>query len=105
MDQSAQINNGFWRRELSVACLAIGAGFFVLPFAIYWVGRQVFGEYGRGGGNVLDLAEGIWSDFFKLFPAAWLLVLSPYLTLLLLRLLRGIWRSRVTAVTESHAER
>jgi hypothetical protein len=97
------MHDGFWRRELIIACLALGAGFFVLPFAIYWVGRQVFGEYGRGGGDVLDLAEGIWSAFFNVAPAAWLLVLSPYLILLLLRLLRGIWRGRVTAVTESHA--
>src|SRR4051794_26889193 len=103
MEQSSQLQNGFWRRELIVVCLAFGAGFFVLPFAIYWVGRQVFGEYGRGGGNVLDLAEGIWSDFFNFAPAAWLLVFSPYLALLLLRLLRGIWRSRVIAVTESRA--
>jgi hypothetical protein len=98
------MHNDFWRRELVIAGLAFGAGIFALPFAIYWVGRQVFGEYGRGGGNVIDLAEGIWTALLNLAPAAWLLVLSPYVLLQLLRLLRRIWRSRVIGVTESHGE-
>jgi len=96
------MRNEFWRRELIIAGLAFGAGFFVLPFAIYWVGRQVFGEYGHGGGSVLDLAEGIWGALLDRAPAAWLLVLSPYVVLQLLRLLRRISRLRVTPVTESH---
>jgi hypothetical protein len=99
------MDNSTGRREALIAGLAIGAGFFVLPFAIYLVGRQVFGPYGRGDGNVIDLAESIWGDLLGLHLSAWVLVLSPYVFLQMIRLLRRLWRSRVTAVTESGADR
>jgi hypothetical protein len=94
------MHNDNWRRELTIAAVAFGVGFFILPLAIYWVGQRVIGEYAPDAG-VLSLAESIWTDLLNLQPAAWLLVASPYLTLQLLRLARRLWRggSRVNPVT------
>jgi hypothetical protein len=66
-------------------------GLFVLPLAIYAVGVRVIGSYGAAGG-MLDLAEGIWRDLLSLAPAAWLLVLSPYVVVQALRLALRMWR-------------
>jgi hypothetical protein len=82
-----------WRRELTIAAVAFAVGFFVLPLAIYWLGQRMLGSYGTGAG-VLDLADRIWGDLLQLAPAAWLLVLSPYLLLQLARLLRRVMRAR-----------
>ena len=67
------------------------AGLLVLPLAIYFVGLRVVGPYAPDAG-FLTLAEDIWSDFFSLRPAAVFLVLSPYITVLLARLIRRVWR-------------
>ncbi|HEX5047707.1 MAG TPA: hypothetical protein VFX89_11345 [Gammaproteobacteria bacterium] len=82
-----------WRRELTIAAVAFAVGFFVLPLAIYWLGQRVLGNYAPGAG-VLDLADQIWGDLLALAPAAWLLVLSPYLLLQLFRLLRRLLTAR-----------
>ena len=94
-----------WRRELVIAALSFGFGFLVLPFAIYWVGKQVVGEYAPDAG-VFTLAEQIWFDFLRLVPTAWILVLSPYVVLQLTRLVRRAWRARriVKHVTNPNAE-
>ncbi len=42
----------------------------------------------------LALADQIWADFMQLEPAAWLLVLSPYVLLQLVRLIGRTWRAR-----------
>ena len=79
------------KREIAIAAALFAVGLLVLPPAIYWVGRQVAGEY---GGGPLALADQIWADFVRLEPAAWLLVLSPYLLLQLVRLIGRTWRAR-----------
>ena len=79
------------KREIAIAAALFAAGLLVLPPAIYWVGRQVAGDY---GGGPLALADQIWADFLQLEPAAWLLVLSPYLLLQLVRLIGRTWRAR-----------
>jgi hypothetical protein len=98
--------NHQWRRELTIAVVAFAIGFFLLPIAVYWVGRQFIGEYAVDAG-MLDLADQIWSDFLNLEPAAWLFVFSPYLTLQLSRLFRRIGRARnpVKPVTNPHPGR
>ena len=83
----------YWKRELVIAAALFCCGFLLLPAAIYWVGRQVIGEYG-GDGGILALADQIWADFLALEPAAWVLVLSPYLALQLIRMIRRAWRAR-----------
>jgi hypothetical protein len=79
------------KRELAIAAALLAVGLLLLPPAIYWVGRQVAGEH---GGGALGLADQIWADFIQLEPAAWLLVLSPYLLLQLVRLIGRTWRAR-----------
>jgi hypothetical protein len=81
------------KREIAIAAALFAAGLLLLPLAIYWVGRQVAGDYG-GGGGPLALADQIWADFMQLEPGAWLLVLSPYLLLQLIRLIGRTWRAR-----------
>jgi len=80
-----------WKRELTIASVLLAGGLFVIPVAVYLVGQRLFGEYGDGSGGVLTLAEKIWGDFLTLRPAAWILVLGPYLTVLLLRAVRRLW--------------
>jgi hypothetical protein len=82
-----------WKRELLIAALFFGVGFFVLPLAIYWVGQALIGEYAAGAG-ALSLAEQIWSNVLSLDPSAWMLVFSPYIVLQLCRLIRRTWRTR-----------
>jgi hypothetical protein len=94
-----------WRRELLIAALLFGFGFLVLPFAIYWVGLRVVGEYAKDAG-AFTLAEQVWLDFLRLEPTAWILVLSPYVVFQLARLVRRVWcaRSTVKRVTNPSAE-
>ena len=80
-----------WKRELTIASALLAGGLFVIPVGVYLVGRRLFGEYGDDGGGVLTLAEKIWGDFLTLRPAAWILVLGPYLTVQLLRAIRRLW--------------
>ena len=75
-----------------IAAVLFGCGFLLLPPAIYFVGKQVVGEYGDGG--FLALADQIWGDFLTLDPGAWVLVLSPYLVVQLLRVVRRTWKTR-----------
>lgn len=90
------------KKELVLASSLIGAGLLLLPLAVYWVGQQVVGDYESEAG-LWDLLTSIWSDFFSLRLSAWLLVLSPYLTIQLVRLALKARRlsGSVTAVTDS----
>lgn len=80
------------KRELILATVLIGFGWFLLPVAVYWVGRQVIGEYESTTG-FWGLIGHVWSDFLALAPGAWLLVLSPYVVIQLLRLAHAARRS------------
>lgn len=75
------------------AALFIGlffCGFVLLPIAIWLVGDALFGDYGGGG----------YRGFFSALSAkiraadgvAWFLVLSPYLGVMLMRLMAWGWR-------------
>lgn len=79
------------QKELIIAATLLAFGLSALPAAVYWVGRQLIGEYVPGAG-LLDLAEDIWSDLLNLDSAAWTLVLAPYLIVQLVRLTRFAWR-------------
>ena len=83
-----------WQREVAIAASMLAFGLLALPFAVFVVGQRMLGEYGEGAG-ALDLAESIWLDLTSLRLSAWLLVLSPYLTVQLARAVRRIWRRRV----------
>jgi hypothetical protein len=81
-----------WRREATIAAAAIGFGLLVLPFAVYIVGQRLIGDYGTTGGGPLALAEAVWLDLLALRLRAWILVLSPYIAVQLIRWVRRVWR-------------
>ena len=83
-----------WQREVAIAAALLAFGLLVLPFAVYLVGQQLLGDYGDGLG-ALALAENIWVDLLSFRLAAWVLVLSPYLTIQLARGVRRIWRRKL----------
>jgi len=78
---------------LKEAALFLGLlffGFVLMPVLIYWVGQEIFGDYGGHG----------YADFFGTLSAkirsgervAWFLVLAPYLAWQTLRLTIFGWR-------------
>jgi len=78
------------RREALLLFGLLFVGLVLMPFGIYLVGREVFGDYGGHG----------YGDFFGRLSAkirngdavAWFLVLSPYLTWQFVRLTTLAWR-------------
>jgi hypothetical protein len=80
-----------WQRETAIAAGSLAFGLLVLPFAVYFVGQRLLGDYGEGEGG-LSLAESIWLDLLALRLPAWILVLSPYFVVQLARLVRRVWR-------------
>jgi hypothetical protein len=93
MNASSEIHAASWKRELVIAAVLLGFGLLALPFAIYWVGSQMIGEYSPDA-SPFTLAEQIWTNLLQLEPFAWVLVVSPYLVLQLVRLVRRVWRTR-----------
>jgi hypothetical protein len=83
-----------WQREAAIAAGLLAFGLIALPFAVYVVGQRMLGEYGEAGG-ALALAETIWLDLLAFRLPAWILVLSPYLTIQLARGVRRIWQRRL----------
>lgn len=77
-------------RELALLTILLFVGFVLLPIAIWFIGGALFGDYGGHG----------YGDFFGTLSAkirsgdrvAWFLVLSPYLGVQCLRLMRQGWR-------------
>jgi len=71
-------------RESVLFLWLLAAGLFLLPIAVYVVGRALFGEYGGTGFSAFygmlhsELRSGALS--------VWFLILSPYLIWQLLRL-------------------
>lgn len=65
-------------------------GIALLPLAIFLVGDAVFGSYGGDGfGNFF---ESLLAKLGRADRFAWLLVLSPYIILQLLRIMAMGWR-------------
>jgi hypothetical protein len=86
--------NDTLRREITIAAMLFALGFFVLPLAIYWVGRELIGNYSTdASAGAFTLAESIWADLLHFRLAAWVLVLAPYGLVQLLRLTRRLWRA------------
>ena len=89
------------KAEALAALLLIGFGLLALPLMIYFVGQEVVGEY-EGEGGLWSLYSAILASLARLELATWTLVLSPYLVVLLVRLLAALSRRRkpVNSVTE-----
>lgn len=93
------------RREAILFSTLLAFGLIVLPFAVYFVGAVVFGEY-RPGADAFSLVGDVWAALFEGHWAAWLLVTSPYLVVQLLRAAAALWRGprSVTPVTDSEPD-
>ncbi len=77
------------REVLLFLALAI-AGIVLLPLAVFFVGDAVFGSYGGDGFG--EFLESLLAKLGRADRFAWLLVLSPYIILQLLRIMALGWR-------------
>jgi hypothetical protein len=78
-------------RELTIFGVLFFVGLVILPVCIYVVGINLIGEYSPEAG-ISGLLMAIWGDLARLRIGAWILVLSPWLVIQLLRLAIRIWR-------------
>jgi succinate dehydrogenase hydrophobic anchor subunit len=72
------------RKEATLFLWLFLAGLFLLPLAVYVVGRALFGEYGGSGFSAFYGA--LHSELRNGVPSVWFLILSPYLIWQLFRL-------------------
>jgi hypothetical protein len=80
-------------REALLALGLVAFGLILLPALVYLVGQQVVGEYPDGiGGLYAAVGDALMAGN----PLAWILILSPYVTIQLLRLLLRLRPSRRT---------
>lgn len=88
-------------RESALFLFLLFFGLVILPFAVYTVGKSVFGEYGETGFSAFYVT--LHSSIRDGEPAVIFLVLSPYLVWQLARLtiwgFRQTWRRRQQART------
>lgn len=83
---------GSLKKELLIFGILLLAGLIVLPIGIYVVGQNVIGEYSPDAG-FSGLVMAIWGDLATFSLGAWLLVLSPWGVISLLRATLHFWRS------------
>jgi hypothetical protein len=78
-------------REAALLLGLLLVGLLLLPVAVYLVGQAIFGDY--GGGSFGHFFSELSGRIRAADPAAWFLVLSPYLGLQTLRLVAVAWRA------------
>ncbi|HET6630008.1 MAG TPA: hypothetical protein VFG91_09560 [Woeseiaceae bacterium] len=71
-------------KETALLAILVFFGLAVLPLCIYLVGEAIFGEYGSGGFG--SFFGALHRELREGEPAAWFLLLSPYLLWQLVRL-------------------
>lgn len=81
-----------WKRELTIVGTLLAVGLVGLPLAIYGVGARIIGEYAPDA-DFVDLTLAIWTALADGRWAAWLLVLSPYLMVSMLRISKRLFRA------------
>ncbi len=79
------------RREAAMFLWMLLGGLFLLPVAVYVVGRLIFGEYGGTGFSAFYGM--LHSELRSGAASVWFLVLSPYLIWQLLRLTLRAFRA------------
>ncbi len=89
--------------ELLLAIVLLAAGALALPIAVYYTGSRLFGPYEGGTGGMGSFLLGVYDSLAALEPGAWLLVLSPLVCVLLLRLAFRLFR-RPRAVADAAGE-
>jgi hypothetical protein len=87
-------------RELRIFLLVGGACLVALPFLVYFAGATTLGPYAGGLGAFLAT---LYGDLVRFAPAAWGLLLGPYLLFQALRLLTRPWRHRNRTATAEPA--
>lgn len=92
--------------ELVLAIVLLAAGALALPIAVYHTGSRLFGPYEGGTGGMGSFLLGVYDSLAALEPGAWLLVLSPLVCVLLLRLALRLLRRRrpVAGATGEHPD-
>lgn len=87
------MNRKLLAREALLAIGLIAFGLIVLPALVYVVGQRVVGEYSDGmAGLYAAIGDAlVGGNFF-----AWILILSPYLCILLIRCILWLRRPRKT---------
>ena len=78
-------------KETLLVFFLFALGLFVLPAFVYFVGEQVVGDYEAG---LLGFYESIGDALMSGNPFAWLLVLSPLLSIELVRFWLWLRRQR-----------
>ena len=78
-------------REAGLLLGLLFVGLVLLPVAVYIVGQAIFGDY--GGGTYGHFYSHLSSRIRGADPAAWFLILSPYLGMQTLRLIALGWRA------------
>lgn len=78
-------------RETALLLGLFFAGLVLLPITIYWIGPRVLGDY--GGYGFADFFGSLGGRIRNGEPAAWFLILAPYLGVQVLRLTWYAWRS------------
>ncbi|MGD1976256.1 MAG: hypothetical protein PVI25_07110 [Gammaproteobacteria bacterium] len=100
-----EVSRPWIRRELILAGVLLPIGFFVLPVAIYFTGQALLGDYSQEGAGVGQLYADIFGDLATGFLPAWVLVLSPWLGIQLLRLAAlPVKRKRSPAPPQRHPD-
>ena len=78
-------------KEIALLALLLFFGLVLLPIAIWFVGKTVFGAY--GGAGYMDFFGTLSGKIRSGDLVAWFLVLSPYLVWQIIRLTALGWRA------------
>jgi hypothetical protein len=78
------------KKELALLAVLLFVGIAVLPVAVWFVGDVVFGTY--NGNGLAGFFGSLGSKLRSGDPAAWFLVISPWLGVQVVRLAARGWR-------------
>ena len=78
-------------KELALVATLLFFGLAVLPIAVWFVGKAVFGAY--GGAGYMEFFGTLSGKIRSGDLVAWFLVLSPYLVWQIVRLMAFGWRT------------
>ena len=84
-----------FKTEAGVLVGLLFCGFVLLPIAVYFIGTTIFGDFaGEGYGDFFGTLTG---RLLQGDGPAWFLILSPYLVIVVFRLMAWGWRQSARA--------
>lgn len=89
------------RKEFILFVMLFLAGLILLPIAIYFIGKSIFGAY--DGSGFATFYGTLQSEFRAGEPVVWFLMLSPYIVWQLFRI--TIWAFRHSSPARSQVSR